>query len=58
MEKSDRPQKRRMIRIRHKHDEAQIPGLRGRMISEGIDGLEIEKVFKDILKKDFKKQLN
>ena len=40
--------KRRSIRIRHKHDEGRIPGLREEMISSGIDDLELEKVFNDL----------
>ena len=39
---------RKTARIRHEHEAHKIPGLRDKMIADGIDSLQVEKVYKDL----------
>lgn len=44
----EREVNRRIARIRHKHEAAKVAGLAERMQSDGQDGLEVDRVFKDL----------
>ncbi len=46
--KRSRPAKRRIERIRHKHDSTRIAGLRAKMEADGTVALEVDKVFADL----------